>query len=140
MELSKHIKQWVSSIYFALGLSLVSMCVVVTIFVSASPASLGVNGMLFAFGVFYIFFFSIALLLLHIFQRIFIHDRVKNRENGSFKSPHHISIGKQSSLSAAVAFAPVTLIALRSIGQLDMTSMILVALFEAGAIFYILKR
>lgn len=108
--------------------------------ISTSPAGLGATGMLFAFSIFYIFFFTFFLLLLHILQIIFIRAQPKASGDEFQYTYKNLPIGRQYSISITLAFAPVILIALRSIGQLDLTSAVLVTVFELVAIFYILKR
>ncbi len=140
MELSARIKNWAQSAYFAAVLFLSSICGVLIVLGTTSPASLGATGMLFAFGLFYIFFFAIFLLFIHIIQILFIRRQLKINDDEFKTIRGQISLSRHYSIAATLAFAPVILMALRSIGQLDMMSTALVTAFEIVAIFYILKR
>lgn len=140
MEIFSVMKSWVQSTFFAFLLLIISVGGVIIIFISTSPANLGATGMLFAFGLFYILFFAIFLLLIHIVQIVFVRHRTQLKGDELKPIRRQLPGGKHYAIAVTLAFAPVILIALRSIGQLDAMSAFLVAMFEIVAIIYILKR
>lgn len=139
MELSEHLKYSLSSTLFALILFLISLFGIFLMFANISPAELEAMGMLAAFGLFYICFLGLFLLIIHILQIVFVNRKTKMAQVKEVRTSS-LSMGKLFGIASTLAFAPIILIALRSIGQLDLISASLVILFEVVAIFYILKR
>ncbi len=131
----------IASAPFAFVLFGISAISAGTILIVTSPLTLGPAGMLGAFLVFYVIFFSCMLLGLHAFisfksrkQRTIDTDDAIDK-----KQILYLNL-RQLSFAATWAFAPLIILALQSIGQLDMVSLLLLVIFECLATFYILKR
>lgn len=90
-----------------------------------SPDDIGPNGILAFFFLAYLFFVSVVLLALKAVRRMF---RL------------HFSIIKGMYLACTVAFAPIMLLALNTLDQLQLIDVVLVIAFECLAIFYIWRR
>jgi len=99
-----------------------------------SPIELGPSGMLAAFTVYYAWFFALFMGLAHVI-------RVARYRSGESDADQISAISGRAVMLAAVwGFAPLVVVALQSIGQLDVISIGLVLLFEAIASIYIIKR
>lgn len=97
-----------------------------------SPLSAGPAGVLFIFGLLYLLFLSIA------FGFFYAGSRVLQR-NGrwGFKA---LRARRAYYIASVLASFPVMLIAIASIGQIDVVSIGLVVTFVALATFYVLRR
>lgn len=86
----------------------------------------------------YMFFASILFILLHFGIELFAKwlSRRKTVEQRRWK----IGVKKAYYISSVVAFAPVCLMAIQSIGQLQLRDILLVSLLTGVAAFYIVKR
>lgn len=100
-----------------------------------SPIELGPSGMLAAFAVYYAWFFALFMGLAHVIRVA----RYRSGESDDADQSTAIS-GRAVMLAAVWGFAPLVVVALQSIGQLDVISIGLVLLFEAIASIYIIKR
>lgn len=102
------------------------------------PLSVGPAGILLVFVLIYIFFLSGIFILLHAGLGII------SRFIGARRTvaPRVWSLGVKRSyyVASIVAFAPVCLLAIQSIGQLQLRDVALVGLLCSIAIFYVLKR
>lgn len=133
MSETKHLsKKLFSSFGFVFTIFIASLVGVIFVLQLTSPLKLGPQAMLFVYGSFYILLFTTMLLILRIKQTL------KNRHSSKqdvedLQSPSLL-------LSALFALGFLIILALRSIGQLDIISFLLVVLFEGIAYFYIVKR
>lgn len=90
-----------------------------------NPLSIGPNGILLFFLFAYLLGIVVALLILKLLRLVF---------HKSF------STVKAMYLAATLAFAPVMLMALNTLNQLQVIDVILVMIFEFLALFYIFRR
>lgn len=133
MILVQHLSQFLLSAYFALGLILTSLLGVIFIVTTTSPIELGPAGMLTAFGGFYLWFLALLLGVAHII-------RAMTSRGASEEERQRTITSRAVMLAAAWAFAPLIMLALQSIGQLDIVSVGLVLVFEVLATVYIVRR
>lgn len=130
MILIQSLQRFFYSVRFTLGLMVSSLVGVILIMLNTSPLGLGPAGMLLAFAAFYLWFFSLFLGGVHVTKTLRRHED---------NAPSFMT-GRLIMLSAAWAFAPLILLALQSIGQLEVVSLGLVILFEVLISVYIIKR
>lgn len=105
---------------------------------STDPGSIGPGGILLVFIVIYIFFLSSFFVLLHAGSRV-IQAMIHRRRDIDPRS-WRIGVRKSYYIASVLAFIPVFLLAMQSIGQLQLRDLALISLFELIAIFYIVKR
>jgi hypothetical protein len=86
----------------------------------------------------YVFFASIIFILLHFGIELFSAWVAKRRSIELRR--WRVGVKKAYYIASVVAFAPVCLIALQSLGQLQFRDFFLVALLTAVATLYIVKR
>jgi hypothetical protein len=139
VEVKERFFQLVQSFGFVATVFLISLGGVLFILISTSPLDLGPQGMLLAYGTFYLLFFTTALLCIRLWRGL--RRRLQpDREVRPIPVTHRYSTGTHVMLAALFALGLLIMLALRSIGQLDIVSLLLVVAFEAIACFYILKR
>ncbi len=99
-----------------------------------NPKDVGPFGVLVVFLILYIFWLSIIFLMLRsgliIFKKIYARS----------KHQRHLSERRAYYVASIVAFLPVLLLGLHSVGQLELRDAALAVLFVALAVFYALKR
>lgn len=116
--------------YLPYAAPLLSFIVLVLLLNRTSPLDVGPAGILLIFGVTYVFIVSIFYLLLTVVL-LLLASVVKIGVRSKRKLYYIASI---------LAFAPIFLLALNSIGQLELKDFILVILFVGVACFYAVKR
>ena len=104
----------------------------------SNPVDIGPAGILLVFILIYLLFASSFFILLHFGVGVVSHLVAKTKTIDH----RHWQIGVQRAyyIASALAFAPVILLAMQSVGQLQLRDVILVTILEALAIFYIVKR
>ena len=120
-SLLNRLKSWslLSMVTLVLGAVLIGMLNVV------NPLEIGPNGILLFFLAFYLFITSAVVMGFKAFRALF------KRSPSSLKVMY---------LSAIIAFAPVMLLALNTLNQLEIIDLVLVVVFEGLALFYIFRR
>lgn len=124
------------SIYFT---PLVSLFLLIYLWNTTNPATVGPLGILFVFILLYFFWASIFFILLHLGfstmrTSIFLRILMPRREAKPFnwRLSYYIA--------SIIAFMPVLLLAMQSVNQLSVRDIVLVILFTALAIFYVVRR
>lgn len=117
---------------FLFVLPLMSLVGIVFILNTYSPLEIGPVGILIVFTLFYIFCLSIIFIIFTIVQ--FVLSQLLNRSFGA------LSTKKAYYLSSVLGFLPVFLLALNSIGQLQVGDVALVLLLIVFASFYVNRR
>ncbi len=123
---------------FAYVFPAVALAILFVIFNSTDPISIGPAGI---FGVFLIMYFlslDIIFIVLHLVHQL--KARMKwgvKPDDPSYKPPNY---RRSYYVASVLAFAPVFLLALQTIGQLQARDFVLVSIFIAIAVFYVLKR
>lgn len=101
---------------------------------TTNPKDVGPLGVFIVFLLLYIFWLSIIFLILRsgliIFKKIYAHS----------KHQRHVSERRAYYVASVVAFLPVLLLGLHSVGQLELRDAALAVLFVALAVFYVIKR
>jgi hypothetical protein len=114
-------KSW--SLLFATAAILVAALVALMNFFN--PSDVGPNGLLLFFTLLYGLCFVVMILLLKVCRVVF------RRKIHSIKLLY---------LASIIAFAPVMLLALNTLNQLETLDVALVVIFEALALFYVIRR
>lgn len=112
-------------------LPLLSLALLITFINVTNPGSVGPLGIFIVFTLLYVFFLGFVFFCLNIAQ--FAFKKVKKRKLA-------VSTHKQYYISSVVAFFPVLLLGIHSVGQLEIRDIILVLVFIALAVFYFIKR
>jgi hypothetical protein len=104
----------------------------------SNPVDIGPAGILIVFILIYLFCASSFFVFLHFGVGLL------SRFVSSRKSIDHrhwqIGVRRAYYIASALAFAPVVLLAMQSVGQLQIRDVLLVTILEILAIFYIVKR
>jgi len=116
---------------FLLAAWVVLLGVILFIMNSSNPNNIGPDGILLFFALLYF----AALVTVVILMRVAI--KVTRFGGGSGWSPTR---SKRIYLSSILALAPVMLVALNTLGQLEILDVVLVGVFEIIALFYIQRR
>jgi hypothetical protein len=90
-----------------------------------NPSDVGPNGLLLFFILLYVLCFVVVILLLKVYRLVFR------------QKIHSI---KLLYLASIIAFAPVMLLALNTLNQLEALDIALVVVFETLALFYVIRR
>lgn len=106
---------------------------------AVDPVMAGPGGILFSFILIYLIVASLLFTILHWGVRT-VSGVIARRRASVTARAHRIGVRKAYYIASAVAFGPVLLLALNSVRQLNPVDILLVGLFLALAIFYILKR
>lgn len=105
----------------------------------ADPVAAGPGGILLVFVIIYLIIASILFTVLHWGVQFVSRLIVKRNKRVTARS-YHIGVRKAYYIASAVAFAPVLLLALNSVRQLNLTDVLLVTVLIGLAIFYLVKR
>ncbi len=116
--------------YLPYLLPIVSFVGLMVLLNRTNPLEVGPAGILFVFGLAYVFISSSLYLLLTLVMLMLAY----------FMTIGAASRRKLYYLSSIIAFAPVFLLALNSIGQLELKDFALVISLVALACFYVVKR
>lgn len=103
-----------------------------------TPASIHPVGLLGVFVLIYVVFTTVVTLGLYIGSRIFV--RLASGVAGTARLRGEFSIRRAYLYGTILAFAPVVIIGMRSVGSLSVVDVLLVAMFELVACFYIWRR
>ena len=129
-----------SRIWYTIYLTpFVSVVLLLYIFNSTSPETIGPFGILTVFILLYLFWASIFFICIHfsfalIKNTAMFQKMLARRENKPFnwRMSYYVA--------SIIAFMPVLLLAMQSVNQLSIRDVILVLLFVVLAIFYVVKR
>lgn len=116
--------------YLPYSLPIVSFVGLVILLNRTNPLDVGPAGILLVFGLAYVFISSALYLVLTLVIMLLAY----------FISINTASRRKLYYLSSIIALAPVFLLALNSIGQLELKDFILVLMLVGFACFYVVKR
>ena len=108
------------------------------IFNVSNPVDIGPGGILIVFVLIYLFFASCFFILLHF--GINILSRYLARRKSIDHRHWQVGVRLAYYIASALAFAPVVVLAMQSVGQLQLRDVLLVTVLEVLAIFYIVKR
>lgn len=115
-------------------LPLASVLLLLCIWNFTNPKDIGPLGVLLVFLILYIFWLSIIFLILRsgliVFKRIYAHS--KHQRRLSEKRAYYVA--------SVIAFLPVLLLGLHSVGQLELKDIVLAILFVSLTVFYVLKK
>lgn len=104
----------------------------------SNPVDIGPGGILLVFILIYLLCVSLVFIMLHF--GISLASRFVASRSSIAQRQWRIGVRKAYYVASALAFAPVILLAMQSVGQLQLRDILLVSFLEALAIFYIVKR
>jgi len=116
--------------YLPYALPILSCVGIVILINGTNPLDVGPAGILLVFGLAYVFISSSLFLLLTLVMVLMAY----------FVTINPVSRRKMYYISSIVALAPVFLLALNSIGQLELKDFVLVFCLIGLACFYVIKR
>lgn len=125
------VAQIISPVIFAVLLSVVLF--------ATNPSTVGPGGVLLVFILMYALALSSLFVLLHFGINWISRVSIGKRE-GSGERRIRVGARKAYYIASVVAFIPVLFLAMRSFSELRLTDVVLVLLFVAIAVFYIVKR
>lgn len=108
------------------------------VFSLTNPLDAGPGGMLLVFFLVYILFASVFFIFLN--GGIGLIGRLLNKYRKVNLKEWQIGVRKSYYIASVLAFGPVLLLAMQSVGQLQLRDVILALVFLAIAIFYVVKR
>lgn len=103
-----------------------------------NPLTAGPAGMLVVFFLAYVFCASVLFIVLH-WGVSFVTGTMSRSQRFNVRE-WRVGVKKAYYTASIVAFAPVLLLAMQSVGQLQVRDIVLMIAFVAIAIFYVLKR
>lgn len=103
-----------------------------------SPLTAGPGGMFVVFLLAYVFCASVLFIVLH--WGISFVTRLLSRSKRFNVKEWRIGVRKAYYVASILAFAPVLLLGMQSVGQLQIRDIVLMIAFVSIAIFYVLKR
>lgn len=106
---------------------------------TTDPVSAGPGGILVVFLLVYIFWAGLFFTALHLGLGLVSRLIIKYRKTVTVRSVQ-ISLRKAYYIASALAFVPVLLLAMNSLGQLQVRDVALVSILMFLVIFYIIKR
>lgn len=104
----------------------------------SNPVDIGPGGILLVFVLIYLLCVSTVFIVLHF--GISLASRFVASRSNIAQRQWRIGVRKAYYIASALAFAPVILLAMQSVGQLQLRDILLVLFLESLAIFYIVKR
>ena len=107
-------------------LSLSSLVVLLVMLNFTSPADIGPLGVLLFFGLFYLILFGVSLVIVQIFRKIL-------QKKGKMGRKEHL-------YAAILAFAPIMILLVQSMGSVNWFTIVLCGLFVFMACFLVSKR
>lgn len=119
-------------------LPVLSLAALLAIFFMTDPLSAGPGGMLAVFFLVYVLFASTFFIILHGGLRVI--TTAVNRYRTVNLRKWQIGVRKSYYVASVLAFGPVLLLAMQSVGQLQLRDVILMIVFLMIAIFYVIKR
>lgn len=116
---------------------LVAALVIFVLFVQTSPQSIGPAGILLVFLLLYVFFASCLFIILwageSLLRRLLGAERIKKL------SKWQLELSKAYYVASVLAFVPVALLAMQSLGQLQLRDVVLVLVLAGLVSFYVLR-
>jgi hypothetical protein len=122
---------WLRGVIYLLPI--IAMGTLLLFWNSTNPAEVGPSGVFVVFILLYLFWLGVMFILLRI--ATFVVKKLYKKVTAK-----HSSEKLAYYIASVVAFVPVLLLALQSVGQLELRDVVLVFIFAALAIFYIIKR
>jgi len=119
-------------------LPLVSLVGLFLMFSLTDPLEAGPAGMLLVFFLIYVFCASLLFIILHV--GIGFATRIVNRTQKINIKEWQLGIRKSYYVASVLAFGPVLLLAMQSVGQLQLRDVLLTIAFLGIAVFYVAKR
>lgn len=116
------------------GLPVVSLAVLVLLWNVTNPVDIGPAGIFVVFLFLYFFWLGVVLILLR--AAIYVVKKFYKRSS----DPHSFDLKKNYYIATVVAFIPVLILALQSVGQLELRDVLLVMIFASLAVLYVIKR
>jgi hypothetical protein len=104
----------------------------------SNPVDIGPGGILIVFVLIYLFFMSSFFVILHF--GVGLLGRFVSSRRSIDQRHWQVGVRRAYYIASALAFAPVVLLAMQSVGQLQARDVLLVTILEILAIFYIVKR
>lgn len=119
------------------AIPLISALVISVILIQTSPQSIGPAGILLVFLLLYVFFASCLFIVLWAgesgLRRVLGEDRVR-------KLPKwQLEVRRSYYIASVIAFVPVALLAMQSLGQLQLRDVFLVVILAGLVSFYVLR-
>lgn len=121
---------YISPVLCAIGLFL--------LFQLTNPLSVGPVGILAVFFLLYLFFASCFFILLHV--GVGILASLINRQRSVEQRTWRIGVRRAYYVASILAFIPVLVLAMNSLGQLQIRDILLVVALTGIAVFYVIKR
>lgn len=119
--------------------SVFALVVLMLLINTTDPISAGPGGILVVFLLVYIFWAGLFFTILHLGLGVVSRLIIRYRKAVTVRSVQ-LSIRKAYYIASALAFVPVLLLAMNSLGQLQIRDVALVSIFMFLVIFYIVKR
>lgn len=108
------------------------------VFSLTDPLSAGPAGMLLVFFLVYVLFASVFFIFLTVGIKLI--SRLVNKYRKVNLKEWRVGVRKSYYIASVLAFGPVLLLAMQSVGQLQPRDVILATVFLVIAIFYVIKR
>lgn len=122
----------------AYALPFVAIGVLIFILNTTSPAEIGPAGIFGVFILLYLFWLGVVFTILRISTAL-IH-KVKRRHVSPDAPKKEFNSQQAYYIASVIAFIPVLILAMQSVGQLELRDVLLVLIFVSLVIFYIVKR
>ncbi len=119
-------------------LPFVAAAALFVMFSMTNPITAGPAGMLLVFFLVYILFASSFFIFLHAGLEFI--SRILNKYRSVNLKEWRIRVRKSYYIASVVAFGPVLLLAMQSVGQLQFRDVLLTVVFLGIAVFYVIKR
>lgn len=116
-------------------LSLAGLFLILTL---TNPISAGPAGMLLVFFLMYVLCASVLFIFLHL--GVSFIGKVWSKTRNANVKEWRIGVRKSYYIASVLAFGPVLLLAMQSVGQLQIRDVILTVTLLCIAIFYVVKR
>lgn len=133
---TKHMKYQYHKLTYSLPF--IALIGLFLIFSLTNPLSAGPAGMLLVFFLVYVLFASVFFIFLHVGLGVI--SKILNRYKEINFREWKIGVRKSYYIASVLAFGPVLLLAMRSVGQLQLRDVVLTVAFLSIAIFYVMKR
>lgn len=120
------------------GFPLAALAALFVIFNTTDPVSIGPIGILAVFVLVYFLCLDLIFICLHAMHRLKARLAARGTVAAGPARPAHYR--RSYYIASVVAFAPVFLLAMQTIGQLQLRDIALVVVFITIAVFYVAKR
>ena len=105
-----------------------------------NPTTAGPLGVLIVFATAFLFSFVVIYTTISIIEAIYCSIASSRKKDNERNTRTNVINKRTAYISIALSFAPLFLLSLNSIGQLQIRDIFLILLIEVVAIFYIVKR